>query len=197
MRGLLLFVTFATFAACSPYSPDLGKEPFLCGSGTPACPDDYTCMTEGGQQVCVQNGGGSSTDGGGSGMCADDSEVEGPNGNNTIATAYQVEVTTNFDFTGLAICPVGDLDFYEVNLATTESLDVTVIYATWGGVLQASVQTPQGTIVQMLMPESGQDRTLHANVQNLNAGAWYVEVAGPTSGGNAENNYELKINAGG
>ncbi|HEY1558344.1 MAG TPA: hypothetical protein VGF94_26140 [Kofleriaceae bacterium] len=190
---MTLLLVLAT--ACSPYSPDLGKEPFLCGSGTPACPEGYTCMTEGGAQVCEQNGP-AGVDGGNF-QCANDSAVEGPNGNNTIATAYQVESTTNFDFTGLAICPAGDVDFYAVNLGTTESLDVTVIYAAEGGELQASIQTPQGTVVQMLTPQSGEVRTLHAFAQNLNAGAWYIDVAGPTSGANLQNNYELKINAGG
>ncbi|HTR55696.1 MAG TPA: hypothetical protein VMJ10_33700 [Kofleriaceae bacterium] len=203
MRARWLPVLFAAtapvalFVACSPYSPNLGKEPFLCGTGSPACPDGYTCMNDGTEMVCVENsgGGGGGGDGGGSGSCADDSEVEGPNGNNTIANAYQVQVITNFDFTGLAICPAGDVDYYEVNLPTMESLDVTVIYAQWGGALQASIQTPSGTVVQQLMPESGMDRTIHAFAQNLNSGPWYVEVAGPTAG-TPENNYELKINAG-
>ena len=193
MRATWLVIVFA---ACSPYSPDLGKEPFLCGTGNPACPDGYTCMNTGTEMVCVQNGGGGGGGDGGNGMCADDQEVEGPNGNNTIANAYQVQVTTNFDFTGLAICPAGDVDYYEVNLPTMESLDVTVIYASWGGALQASIQTAQGSVVQQLMPESGMDRTIHAFAQNLNSGPWYIEVSGPTAG-DPENNYELKINAGG
>ena len=189
-------VPVAFFVACSPYSPNLGKEPFLCGTGSPACPDGYTCMNDGTEMVCVENGGGGGGggDGGGSGSCADDSEVEGPNGNNTIANAYQVQVTTNFDFTGLAICPAGDVDYYEVNLTQTQNLTVTVIYAQWGGALQASIQTPSGTIIKQLAPVDGMDRTISATIANEPQGAVYIEVSGPTAG-TPENNYELKINA--
>ncbi len=56
------------FAACSSYSPDLGSEPFLCGSAEPRCPDGYTCVTTGpGAPICSDGSGSGS--GSGSGTC--------------------------------------------------------------------------------------------------------------------------------
>ena len=44
--------------ACSPYDPDLGSTPFLCGTVDPACPDGYACQDDGtGKMVCVTTSG--------------------------------------------------------------------------------------------------------------------------------------------
>ena len=200
---LLLVVT----AACSPYSPDLGNTPFLCGSAAPQCPDGYTCS--GGDAgvgaanpgVCVKNGATAPDGPNPNGMCADDSQIETQDGanNDTVATAYQTPVATSrgsIDFAGLAICPSGDKDYYAVFLTKTQSIDVTITYEAWGGVPQASIQSCAGTIVGQFSPVSGMDRTLHSSVANLSSGTWYVEVQGPASTGSNEtrNNYTLSIN---
>ena len=46
-----LLITAGLYAACSPYSPNLGATPFLCGSGTPQCPDGYKCMSGSGSNL--------------------------------------------------------------------------------------------------------------------------------------------------
>lgn len=194
---LLLVLT----AACSPYSPDLGTAPFLCGSGTPKCPDGYTCQTNldnTGKDVCVKNGAMAPDGAGPNSMCADDSQIETSNGanNDTIATAYVTPVATargNIDFAGLSICPAGDLDFYEVQLTKTQNIDVVMTYESWGGVLQGNIQTGGGAPVAVLSPQSGMERTMHGNVQNLPAGAYYVEITGPAGTGETRNNYTLTI----
>jgi hypothetical protein len=199
MRSFTLL--FVLFAACSPYSPDLGKTPFLCGDNDPKCPDGYTCQAVSSKMVCVQNGG-SAVDGPNMmGPCDDDSpfEMSGGNANNnSIATAFQTSVATSrssIDMTGLAICPAGDLDYYEVTLTTTQTLNVTLIYETWGGVLQAQIQTSTGTPIGSLSPISGMMNTIGDSITNLPQGMYYIEVQGPPSGtsGELRNNYELKI----
>lgn len=47
----------ALAAACSSYDPQLPRQPFLCGSDEPRCPDGYTCMTDGSNRmVCNPDG---------------------------------------------------------------------------------------------------------------------------------------------
>ena len=197
---LLLVLT----AACSPYSPDLGTAPFLCGSADPKCPDGYTCNmatdagTGTGPAVCVKNGATAPDGPGPNSMCADDSQIETSNGanNDTIATAYVTPVATsrgNIDFAGLSICPAGDVDFYEVQLTKTLNIDVVMTYESWGGVLQGNIQTAGGAQVAVLSPQSGMDRTMHGNVQNLPSGAYFVEITGPSGSGETRNNYTLTV----
>jgi hypothetical protein len=61
-------VTLATglCAACTPYDPTLGPEPFFCGSAEPKCPDGYACTQPAGSgsAVCARqapSGGGNCT----------------------------------------------------------------------------------------------------------------------------------------
>lgn len=193
------FLAFALVAACSPYSPDLGKTPFLCGMSDPKCPEGYTCQTLGMQEVCVKNGATPPDGPNPNSMCADDSLVETSNGpnNDSIPTAYQTPVATtrkDLDFTDLAICPSGDKDYYGVQLTATQNIDVTVIYDTWGAVLQGEIDTSVGTRIGVLSPVMGVDRTLHGYVANLASDQYYVLVQGPMSTtGETRNNYELKI----
>ena len=192
-----LFGLLIAIAACSPYSPNLGKTPFLCGDNDPKCPDGYTCESLNMQMVCVQNGTTPPDGLGSNSQCADDSMVETQNGtnNDSITSAYQTPVATqrkDLDFTNLAICPSGDKDYYSVQLTAVQNLDVTVIYDTWGAVLEAEVDNAGGSRIGILSP-SGADRTLHVAITNLPSDQYYVLVEGPTMGTMTTNNYELKI----
>ena len=47
----LLLATLAglaacAFLACGPYDPDLGEEPFRCGTDEPRCPEGYAPVEE-------------------------------------------------------------------------------------------------------------------------------------------------------
>lgn len=197
---IVTLLLIASAAACSPYSPDLGRTPFLCGSADPKCPDGYTCMmgTGGGSDVCVKNGSTAPDAPNPNGMCADDSQIETMNGpnNDSIATAYQTAVATSrgsIDYAGLAICPAGDKDYYAVFLTKTQTIDVTVIYEAWGGVLQGQILLPNGNPVTTLSPQG--NMMMHGSTGPVAMGTYYVEVQGPASTGTNEtrNNYELKI----
>lgn len=58
---LILFL-----ASCASYSPDLGSEPFACGSSAPLCPDGYDCTNN----VCTNGAGSGSGSGSDTTTCS-------------------------------------------------------------------------------------------------------------------------------
>ena len=122
-----LFAGLVGLAACSPFAPDLGGSPYLCGDTAPQCPEGYACQDNGtGKLVCVSPDG-PGVDAPPSGfLCADDSLLETANGatNDTIQTAFATPVAQSrqdISFAGLAICPEGDKDTYAINITVASS----------------------------------------------------------------------------
>jgi len=177
--------------ACSPYSPSLPAQPFLCGSADPVCPDGYTCMANGsGTMICV--GGtepGVDAAGSGSGSCADDSMLEP---NEDIQHAYQTPVASSrltLDLAQLAICPTGDKDTYAFNITVeNQNADATITYES-GVPLQVSILNAGGASI--VNGVSAGMNMVKAHAANLPVGVFYVQVFGPTTGGT--NNYELGL----
>jgi hypothetical protein len=197
MRSLLL-VSLA-LAACSPYSPDLGAAPFLCGSAAPQCPDGYSCKSpQGGSgtgpdSVCVRMGGVIPADSNPT-MCADDHTLEP---NDTIAQAWMTPVDTrkSFPLTDLAICPEGDKDNYSMQITVAnENVEVLVDYDTAGAALQGAILNAGGTPIAQAMPITGSPGHIRAYVASLPVGTYYTQVFGPASGAVTTNNYSLTIN---
>src|SRR5262245_33250266 len=126
MRSLLFIALASSITACSPYDPDLGPAPFLCGpmEQTPRCPDGYTCMAGSGAEYCLSTDGVVPADANNL-NCADDSALEP---NDSIAQAFQTPVATqknNLVFAGLAICPANDKDDYSITITTAnQNLEV-------------------------------------------------------------------------
>ncbi len=186
-----------SLAACSPYSPNLGPDPFLCGSADPKCPDGYTCGgTNGsGSAVCVVKSSAMPDGPSLNGMCADDSQVEGSTRNDTVATAYAFPSPlpqNPFKFTNLAICPMGDKDNYSLILMSTQEIKADVTYDTWGSPLQGAILNSGGTPIKTMTPLSGQANTIEADAANLPAGMYYIQVFGPSSSPGI-NNYSLTL----
>jgi len=181
-------------AACSPYSPDLGAAPFLCGSSAPLCPDGYSCSTGASGGVCTKMGGsGVPVDGSPNG-CANDSSLEP---NDMIGQAWPTPVDTrkNFPLSYLAICPAGDKDNYSMQITQTgENIEVLIDYPTTGADLQGGILTSGGTMAAQAMMITGSPGHLRAYLANAPAGMWYAQVFGPASGSPATNNYNLTIN---
>ncbi len=201
MRFIVLSVALA---ACSPYSPNLGSEPFLCGSAAPQCPDGYTCKTTTtGQMVCMSQGGGGTVDSTPAGFqCADDSAIEGPMKDDTVATAYNTPVTSgnrkSVSYAGLAICPATDKDFFRVDLnAATQNIEAIVTYddpsKMGAGPLKMSIDNSSGAQLVNATLVSGMPNTIRAYAANqpMNSSPYYIEVEGD---GVNENNYKLDIN---
>lgn len=194
MRTLLLFAIVSAAAACSPYDPDLGESPFLCGptEQNPRCPDGYTCTMMGTAEYCLAMGGSVPVDASNL-NCADDSSLEP---NDSIQTAFVTPVATTkntLTFAGLAICPAGDKDNYSITITTAnQNLEVIIEYDAAGADLQGSILNAGGTPIANASPTTPGVR--RAYTPNLPTGVYYAAVFGPMMGGLTTNNYKLTIN---
>lgn len=197
MRSLLFLVLVSVATACSPYDPDLGPAPFLCGppDQDPRCPDGYTCMAagSGGAEYCVASGGTVPVDASNL-NCANDSSLEP---NDSIQTAFQTPVATTkttFTLAGLAICPMGDKDNYSITITTAnQNLEVLIEFdPAMGAELQGSILNAGGTPIANASPMSAGVK--RAYTPNLPTGTYYASVFGPMSGSLLTNNYKMTIN---
>jgi hypothetical protein len=197
MRNILV-LAFA-LGACSPYSPDLGVAPFVCGDTDPKCPDGFECQapmgSATGPMICVAPNGtvpDAHTD------CANDSMLEP---NDTTATAYDTGVAESklsIPYAGLAICPAGDKDTYKVHITTEgQNLEVVITYDPNGAVLTGALLNAGGVPIAMASPVSGMEGVIRAYTANLPVGFFYAQVAGPTTGNLLTNNYKMTVTVSG
>jgi hypothetical protein len=184
MKAAIL-VVLALAAGC--YSPNLGESPFACGSAAPVCPDGYDCMS--GQ--CVKSGGNvTAPDASGSGGCPD--AVTEPN--NSYTSPFVTPVTSGgfktYKLTGLAICPAGDVDYYEFNTnAANQMVTATITYGSSGSPLDLQILNSNGMNIKN---GTGSGNSSSASVANLETDATYfVFVEASMSGG--ANSYSLEI----
>lgn len=195
MRSLIsLAFVLSAFAACSPYSPELGDVPFLCGSAEPRCPDGYTCMAgSSGGEYCLAPNGVIPIDAPAT-NCANDQQLEP---NNDYMTAFQTPVATQksmLTFAGLAICPDGDKDTYALStVAANQNIELTIEYEDGGAALSASILNGNGTPIMNASPVTGMPRVIKAMVPNVPVGVYYAQVYGPPMGAVKTNNYKMSI----
>ncbi|CAN5862338.1 hypothetical protein BH11MYX3_BH11MYX3_07800 [soil metagenome] len=193
MRSALLVVSLTSLiTACSPYDPDLGGTPFLCGSAEPKCPDGYECVADtAGRQVCTTTSG-NVVDAATSGFqCADDSILEGASKNDTIATAYGTPVATqrpDISFAGLAICPEGDKDTYRIEITVAMS-DLEVI-TSWDSGMPVSVSILNGSGASINNGTAMGEKALRAFAANLPVGTFYAQAYASAT---TKNNYKISI----
>ena len=190
---VLVVVSFTSIlTACSPYDPDLGGTPFLCGAVEPKCPDNYACMDNGtGLQVCTTTSG-NLVDASISGFqCADDSVLEGMRKNDTIATAYITPVATqrpDIAFAGLAICPEGDKDTYQIEVTIANS-NLEVI-TTWESGMPVSVSLLNGSGATINNGTSNGEKSLRAYAANLPVGRYFAQAYASAT---TKNNYRISL----
>jgi hypothetical protein len=190
--GLLCGLVFgAAFGAgCSPYSPDLGAAPFLCGTEDPKCPDGYSCVTDNmNRSVCIVINGQLPD----AGACPDQSLEP----NDTIAQAYQLPLDSGgtkhtFKFAQLAICTAGDKDTYSITLTTDKVIESVLTYTAGGGVLSMVLLSGSGAMLGSSSPNGTNGARLY--VANLPAAVYYVQVIGPAAGASLTNNYDITFN---
>jgi hypothetical protein len=196
MRSLLFFALVSA-AACSPYDPDLGQAPFLCGPAdqNPRCPDGYSCQMDGnGAEYCLAPSGMVPVDANNL-NCADDSNLE-PNNDKDHAWQTPTPLPTPFKLAGLSICPAGDKDDYAITITTAnQNLEVLIEFDASGAVLQGQILNMGGTAIAMASAVSGTEGMLRAYTPNLPTGVYYASVFGPADGEPlTTNNYKLTIN---
>lgn len=193
MRSLTVVFLLGLFGACTPYEPDLGPAPFLCGTAEPRCPDGYSCMMMDTREVCLAPNG--TIPDAGKGNCADDSMLEP---NDSIQMAFQTPVATqknNLTFAGLAICPAGDKDTYSITITMAQqNLEMLVEYEGTGADLQGSILNMGGTPIANAAVMTGATGVRRAYAPNLPTGTYYAQIYGPNSGAVQTNNYKLTIN---
>lgn len=193
MKTLALFCLVLA-SACSSYSPDLGAVPFACGMSDPKCPDGYDCVPlgSGGQMECLKAGG-TAPDGGTSGGCADDSNLEP---NNDTAHAYMINSLPagGLKLAGLAICPAGDKDTFELTQATAgQTLEADIDFDTTQAPLTVNFLTSTGTTTTV--GQANGAGKAKATLVGVQSGPQYIQVlVSPTAGSATTNgNYKLTI----
>ena len=189
----LAFIPFALIAACTPYDPNLGPAPFLCGPADQSqrCPEGYFCMTVDTRDVCLSPNGTLPPDAS-EGSCNNDSPLEP---NDTLETAYQTAVATQKleqPFAGLAICPGTDKDNYAITITTQgQNLEFTVDWEPDGAKLQTSILSAGGIPIANGSPVGELQRK--AMVAGLQPGVYYGQVYSDGSGAMKTNNYRMNI----
>lgn len=205
MRSILFALSLSALllAACSPYSPDLGAEPFICGTDSPECPDGYTCdkTKQPPRGVCVADEGNGadagpdamSTADAGPFSCADDSGIE-PNENTGQATVTPVSSQRDdYSLVGLSICQSGDVDVFRFTIDQSGkniSVAVTLHFPRSQGDLVVEILNQQGVVIATGNYDAT-NRIVTANVPNAPAEAFYAQVRGVDA--SAQNNYNIDI----
>ncbi len=201
--GLALFLSAGALAfamGCNPYDPDIGEVPFRCGTEDPPCPDGYVCDDTAEPKVCVREGtnipdrvdGGPGQPDAGMFVCNDDSPLEV---NNTIAepTVTPIpDLRDDYELVGLAICPATDVDVFRLRVAQTgRTIQADINFNAGQGSLLLDILNAQGVSIRAGMAVNGNPNNVRAEVPNVPADTYYVQVQG-TPG--VQNNYSIYIN---
>lgn len=198
--ALSLFTASAALAACSPYDPDLGNAPYLCGMGEPACPEGYFCQTTTmpapRDRICVATSGLMPDTSGPGFPCANDSNLEGSSRNDTPMTAYQTPVDTqrpDVMLADLALCPAMDKDHYAISLNGANKGIEAIVSWDSGNPIQMSLLNASGASIGN--GTANGERSLRACAANLTTvpspnGTFYVSVFAQAA---TQNNYRLSI----
>lgn len=191
------FLAAALAAACNPYDPDLGPEPFRCGTDEPRCPDGYTCVEISATSHLCQLSGTDIPDvdatptipDAGPFTCNDDSEIES---NDTIDSATTTPIpgqSEEYRLVGLAICPTSDVDIFRFGVEETgKNVQANVTYTSGQGQLVLEILNSVGSTIATGNQETA--ALLRANLANAPQGIYFVRVAAETG---AQNNYNIEI----
>lgn len=190
--SLSLILSFGALAACNPYDPDLGNEPFECGNDEPRCPEGYFCDERSDMnQVCVKQQSDDIDASTGTFQCANDSSIEP---NNDVQTAFVTPIPTmmSYSLVGLAVCPTGDRDHYRFDINVNGlNFEATVSGVANRTPLSLNVLTSAGAPVASGAPVTGTPQVVRVEIPNrLAVGSYIVQVQSPDS---TENNYDLML----
>ena len=195
MRSIILLsLALGLLAACNPYDPTLGGQPFRCGTDEPRCPDGYTCHEYSpSEQICeignlqVDGGGG---DDGSNITCNDDSSIEP---NDTTGNAWTTPIPDTMpsvSLVQLAICPTTDLDLFRFRVEVNgKNMKATVTTVVADGLLSLRVLNGSGTAIATGQAIGANEIIVAVN--NLAIGTYFVEVGAGAAG--VRNNYTIDI----
>lgn len=182
----------ALVVACNPYDPDLGNQPFECGSSEPRCPEGYTCHTYSDtNEVCEKSEPADIDAAGGTFQCANDSSIEP---NNDVQTAFVTPIPSMpmYKLVGLAVCPTGDRDHFRFDIDVNgKNFEATVSGVANRSSLSLNVLTANGSAVASGAPVAGTPQVVRVEIPNrLAIGSYIVQVQSPDG---TENNYDLTL----
>jgi hypothetical protein len=185
---------------CNPYNPDLGSEPFRCGTSDPRCPDGYECDERDEiEHVCVLEGTipedrpdamipppDASTF-----TCDNDQALE-PNNAITMPTVTPIpDLRDDYPIGNLSICPTTDIDLFRFRIAETgKSIRVDMMFSAAKGGLLLDILNSSGVSIESGTAVDGDPNLVRAVVDNVPADVYYARVRA-TPG--VENNYGLHI----
>ncbi|MFH0900481.1 MAG: hypothetical protein V2A73_07615 [Pseudomonadota bacterium] len=197
---------------CNPYDPNLGEEPFRCGTDIPRCPSGYHDVTipqpELGVAVCECHRGPApeldAIHGQADAMpdfsckAEDDKTFTGdPDGNESIEEAAPTrqqfsQTDKSWSQSKLTICPYDDIDVFAVPMpeATPTLLEVRMIYEPSFGALAMSILDKDNKpIAEGSAVGSEKTGELIAKCAPTNGATYYVRI----SAHNRPNGYDLAV----
>ena len=190
--SLVLVLGAGGLTACTPYAPELGEAPFLCGEADPKCPEGYSCVEDPAvmppRSVCVSEGGMvPDADNGGGFQCADDGSLE-PN-DNPQENAFQTDVGTAMmrAFGPISICPEGDKDHFAVTI-TTGNVGLEAV-TTWESGMPINVAILNANAISIANGTMVDPKSHRACAANLPIGQYYVSAFA----GGIKNNYRIQL----
>lgn len=180
-------IAATTAISCTPYDPDLGPEPFLCGSTEPRCPDGYSCVERvGAKNVCLRND--VVYDAGGDSNLQCSGDTLEPNETTDDATAVPIPEEGENHTVMAVVCPAADQDLYRLNVDSTGmNVRVELNYLSSLGQLDVDLLNSTGIEIRSGTPTNGDQDKLRADFLNLAAGVYYGRVQGM----GMLNNYEV------
>jgi hypothetical protein len=180
-------IAATTALSCTPYDPDLGLEPFLCGSTEPRCPDGYSCVERvGAEKVCLRND--VVYDAGGDGNLQCSGDTLEPNETIDDPTVVPIPAMGETHTVMAVVCPVADQDLYQLNVDSTGmNVRVEVNYLSSLGQLDVDLLNSTGIEIRPGTPTNGDLDKVRADFLNLAAGTYYGRVQGM----GMLNNYEV------
>jgi len=196
----LLPLLVVGFAGCNTFDPNLGNAPFRCGTDSPRCPDNYTCVTYSAtEEICEADNATDRADGGpdqpdantSDFTCNSDSEIE-PNNTIDDATRPIIPPSGIYRLVSLAVCPTTDNDFFEFEVGSgTPDLIVEIEYMSARGALSLELYKGDGSLLMTGTPAGGNDDILRIAIQNVLQDTYFARVSPGETG--VENNYNFQI----
>ncbi|MEM9490300.1 MAG: hypothetical protein AAGC55_14235, partial [Myxococcota bacterium] len=199
---VLPWAVAALAAGCNPYNPELGDQPFQCGTVDPTCPEGYRCVERSEEvRVCVQDGlpdpppidAAPVEIDAPTFLCANDDSLLGPNNdiNNPTGTPIP-DLVDEYELVGLGICPnTNDVDVFQFRLDGIKNIQVDIEFLAERGTLALDILNSSGVPLAQGVPVGGDQSRLRATVASANAGFHYARVQAATLG--VVNNYQISI----
>jgi hypothetical protein len=185
-----ILVSASALAACSPFDPDLGPAPYICGDVEPRCPSGYTCQAAddpsdpNAKDTCVN--GDTIPDGGNTGFqCLEDTFGQ----NDTKEGAFVTPVAgQNQMFAALtSLCPAADQDHYQINVTTQSAIRVSTSWES-GNPVSVSILNAGGTSIGNATLKGDNENCVC--LKDLPTGLYFAKVF---AGAQVQNNYRVEI----